>query len=225
MDRCRFASRILRASDCFGRSSLWRTSLVRVFVILGCALLVLGTRNGWAPPLGRTLVHQGSIVASDALLIDDFELDYSLFDRAGQLQRRGLATRVLVPVASGADAARPSPYAVPIVETMNKMAHLENVELIPYTEEEPISLNMAKELLPYLRQTQTRSVIVISPGFRSKRSYRVYDSVFRPAGIEVSCEPVLRKTTPQNWIKSWHGVQDFTLQFGKLWYYRLVVGI
>jgi hypothetical protein len=208
------------------RTQTWKTSwLLRLLLVGGCGFLLLGTKSCWVPVVGGSVVHKGPIVQSDALLLDNLDEDYSVYDKAGQLQRRSLAARVVIPVVAGRGSDSPSPYALPIVEVMSRMARLENAEFVTYGEEEPVSLNVAKQVLGHLQQTGTRSVLVISPGFRSERAYRVYDSVLGPAGIHVSCLPVFGKTTPDNWAESWHGIQDVALQFGKLWYYRLVVGI
>jgi hypothetical protein len=41
--------------------------------------------------------------------------------------------------------------------------------------------------------------------------------------VATHCQPVPGTRTPDNWFETWHGVQDVTLQFLKLQYYRWYV--
>jgi len=66
-------------------------------------------------------------------------------------------------------------------------------------------------------------VIVVSPGFRSRRSQLVYSRVFGEAGIATSCVPVFGARTPENWTQTWHGFEEVAEQFIKLQYYQLFV--
>jgi hypothetical protein len=47
--------------------------------------------------------------------------------------------------------------------------------------------------------------------------------VLKPAGIRVYCTPVFGQHTPENWMDSWHGIEEVTRQFLKLEFYRLYV--
>ena len=88
---------------------------------------------------------------------------------------------------------------------------------------EPISLNAALQIRDFLTTAQLRSVIVLTPGFRSQRSLLVYQAVLAPAGIKVYCVPVFGEKSAKNWMKTWHGIQDVTEQWLKLQYYRFYV--
>ena len=59
--------------------------------------------------------------------------------------------------------------------------------------------------------------------FRSRRSFLIYSTVFRDAGIVTSCVPVFGRTTTENWMRTWHGIQEVVEQYGKLQYYRFFV--
>jgi hypothetical protein len=51
----------------------------------------------------------------------------------------------------------------------------------------------------------------------------VYDTVLGSAGMQVRCEPVVGRTTPENWFETWHGIQGVLEQVIKLQYYRFYV--
>jgi hypothetical protein len=68
-----------------------------------------------------------------------------------------------------------------------------------------------------------KSVIVITRGFRSRRSLLVYRETLGQGGIEVRCAPVFGQASPEHWTQSWHGIQEVAEEFLKLQYYRFYV--
>jgi hypothetical protein len=97
------------------------------------------------------------------------------------------------------------------------------VETVPFTEVEPISLNVALNVRQFLTDHRIRSIAVVVPAFRSERSMLIYRAVLGPAGVATHCQPTIGTRTPDNWSETWHGVQDVALQFLKLQYYRWYV--
>ena len=160
---------------------------------------------------------------SDAILVENFDPDYLVFERATRLRRAGLATRVLVPISTDPGTSVPNHVALGTVEVMTKMARLGAIEVVPMREIEPISLNAARDVLRFMESNGIRSVIVVSPLFRSRRSALVYGATLGRAGITVRCEPVQGTRGVGTWTQSWHGVQGVAEQWLKLQYYRLYV--
>ena len=179
--------------------------------------------RGWTVALASSLVCNPHVARSDAILIDNFDPDYLLFERATQLRRAGLATRVLVPVSTGSDTSKPNPVALGTAELMASLARLGPFEIVPIRVIEPISLNAARDILHFIEQQRIRSVLVISPLFRSRRSALVYGATLGRAGITVRCEPVRGRRGVETWTESGHGIQDLAEQWLKLQYYRLYV--
>ena len=176
----------------------------------------------WTSALGNSLICSGETAPSDAILIENFDIDYLLFERARELRRRGLAPRVLVPVPVDANGSLNRVPAA-LTRMMGELARLESFEVVPVREVEPISMNAARDILDYLKVKGIRSVMVVTPLFRSKRSELVYDSVFGPAGIAVRCQPVEGTRDARSWTESWHGIQNVVEQWGKLQYYKFYV--
>lgn len=162
-------------------------------------------------------------VPSDALLLENFDPNYLVFEHAETLERRGLASWALVPVETSTDPQAPNAMSKDVAELMARRARVRSMRIIPIQHVEPISFNAALQILDYLRSQQIRSVIVVAPGFRSRRSQLVYGSVFGTAGIQVRCEPVFGRTTPEQWAGTWHGIQEVAQEFAKLQYYRVYV--
>jgi hypothetical protein len=170
-----------------------------------------------------SLVHRGAIQPSRAIVIENFDSDYLLFERASELLREGWAERVVVHAQEARGGGRAGAVSAGIVEVMARVARITEFEIVPIREIEPISLNAAFQVRDYLQREKIDSVIVVSPGFRSRRSYLVWTSVLEPAGIRVCLVPVFGGKTPGNWRETWHGWQEVSLQFLKLAYYRVAV--
>jgi hypothetical protein len=200
----------------------WTFRLGAAFLVAGALIL---TRGYWTLWIGRSLVCTEEIAPSDAIVVENFDSVYLVFEEAATLQRSGLAPRVLVPT----EASRDGPGSVSVVyegiaEVMARVAHLRNPEIIPVREDrEPISLNAVYQVRDFLIRERLRSVIVVAPAFRSRRSSLIYGAVLTPAGIQTHCVPVFGEHTLETWSRSWHGIEDVGLQFAKLQFYRFNV--
>jgi hypothetical protein len=207
----------------YRKESIRTTWKLRFSILILAFLLVWVTRGYWTVKIGQSLTCEEQIRPSDALLLENFDPDYLVFERASTLRRAGVASRVLVPVQAAQDLETPSNVSEGIANVMSTIAHIPTIEVIPIPEIEPISLNAAKHLRDVLIRKGVKSIVLVTPGFRSRRSYIVYNAVFTPAGIAVHCAPVFGPHSSDSWSKSWHGIQDVALQFLKLQYYRFYV--
>jgi uncharacterized SAM-binding protein YcdF (DUF218 family) len=178
----------------------------------------------WIRGVGHTLACEDQPRPSDAILVENFDPSYLVFERAGELQKDGLAPRIVVPTTAGSAPGGLNGVAAGFVDVLARAARVEVApEMVPIEEIEPISLNAAYQVRAALQKAGIRSVIVVAPGFRSRRSLLVYGTVFGAAGIETSCVPVFGQETPDNWRTTWHGIQLVVEQYGKLQYYRFYV--
>jgi hypothetical protein len=198
----------------------WKFRLgLLVFVVLA----VWFTRGWWTVTIAQSLVCEANVGPSDAILVENFDPDFRMFERAARLRKAGLAARVMVPVQSAADSSEPNPIAQGTVEVMGKFARLDAMDIVPIRTIEPISLNAAYDVLRFVEREHIRSVIVVSPLFRSRRSALVYGATLGRAGITVRCDPGQGVDRWNTWIQTWHGVQNVAEQWIKLQYYRLYV--
>jgi hypothetical protein len=201
---------------------------LRIYRWVGVAALlvcigILTTREHCLRWIGMSLVNEESIGTSDAILIDNVGPRYLLFERAQELQSRGLAEVVLVPVLKSDNADQPAIVSLGFINVMCRISRVRHTATFDVLEREPIDLNVAKRSAEQLQARGARSVIVITGGFGSRRAAEVYRHVLKPLGINVYIQPVFGLRTPDNWSESWHGFQEIGLQLGSLWYYRLAV--
>ncbi len=212
------------------RQFMWRRKEVvrttwrfRAVLGFGLAVITILAHSKVLTALGRSLVYSGPVAASDAIVLENYDPNYLVFEKARQLMERGLAPRVIIPCDTFGGPDPLNDVAEGFIEVMIRVSRLQGTEVVPVTAEEPYTLNTARAMSKYLEDQDIRSVIVVSPPFRSRRSYLVYESVLEPLGIELYCVPARGSRTPEDWWKSTHGIQDVALEFGKLWYYRLIV--
>ena len=207
----------------YRHETLRTTWLLRCVVVVSVCLLIAVTRNYWVRIIARSLMcPQESGATAEAVIVENFDTDYPLFEEAARFQHRG-TRRILIPVAASGDGTEPNLVSARIAELFANLARLRDAELIPVLESEPIVLNTAYRVRTFLDQQQIRSVALLSPAFRSRRSALVFKRVLGESGITVACVPVLRNTAPYSWVDTWHGIQVVTEQFIKLQYYRFYV--
>jgi len=190
--------------------------------VVVAALTLASTSRIWTSAIARSLVCAQDVAPSDLILIENYDPNYLLFERAAALQKDRIAPRALVPVqAWPQDSGTPNYISQTIAEVMARHARMAAWEILPISEVEPISVNAAFQIRQYLLRENVKSLIVVTSGFRSQRSSLIYRTVL--AGVQVRCDPVFGRVTPERWGNSWHGIQGVTEEFVKLLYYRFYV--
>jgi uncharacterized SAM-binding protein YcdF (DUF218 family) len=169
------------------------------------------------------LTCQEHLNPADAILIDNFDQKYLLFERAASLYNSHYSSRVLVPTSSSEDPEAAT-LEMAIADVMIRIARLKSAEIVPVRQQlEPISLNVAYQIRDYLSAQHIRSVLVVTSGFRARRTGLIYKAILGEAGVAAFCVPVFGTTTPDNWTHTWHGMQEVALEFLKLNYYRILL--
>ena len=201
-----------------------RTTWSFRLVVVACLfVLTWSTHQLWMPAVASALVCDQSAEVGDAILVDHFEMNYLLFERAAGLRANGVGPRVWVPVDMLKGSEEPNPVSTEIAEVMARLARLRQPELIHIRPLEPISLNAAYQIRAVLQKEKVRTVVVVTPAFRSRRSALVYSAVFGEADIATRCVPVFGQQTPDTWGETWHGILQVAEQHVKLLYYRVYV--
>jgi len=196
---------------------------LRLGLLALVAAVVWLPRGWWTVAVARSLVCEATSAPSDAILVENFDQDYLVYERASSLRRARLAGRVIVPIPADPNTLAPNDVALGTAEVMAKISRLGPFDVIPVREVEPVSLNVARDVLRFVQQEKIRSVIVVAPLFRSRRSALVYGATLGAAGVTVTCQPTRSQYHVDTWTRSWHGIQDVVQQWIKLQYYRLYV--
>jgi hypothetical protein len=199
------------------------TWTLRLGLLVVVALTISLSERWWAARIGRSLVCEQHRERSDALLVENFDTEYFLFEQARALRADGVSKRVLIPVRIDATTGRPDEVAEAVTDVIARIAHLGSYETVPVRESEPVALNVARDVLTFARREHIASLTVVAPVFRSRRSALVYQAVFDSADIAVRCVAARGPHSPVDWTSSWHGVQNVFEQTVKLAYYRAYV--
>jgi hypothetical protein len=200
--------------------STWK---LRLGVIVVLIVATLATRGVWTEWLAQSLVCARDLTPSDLILIENFDPTYVLFERAAALEEAGLAPRAVVPVQAAPTPDGANGISRGIAEVMARGARLRAWDIVPILEVEPYSMNAALQIREYLIRERVTSVILVTSGFRSRRSLLIYRTVLSDRDVQVRCEPVFGRTNPQHWTQMSHGIEEIAQQFFKLQYYRFYV--
>jgi hypothetical protein len=207
----------------YTKESVKTTWKLRAAILVVVVIAGVLTHGFWASQIGGSLVCAEDLAPSDAILVENFDPTYLVFERAAALERAGIARRILVPVQSSGVPGVANAFSGGLAELMARRARLQNWELIPISGIEPISLNAAAQIRDHLAADPIKSLIVVTPGFRSRRSSLVYRAVLGGAGMHVRCVPVFGTGNRDRWTDTWHGIEVVGEQFVKLQYYRFYV--
>ena len=104
-------------------SDLWRLVVVAAWL----------THGWWTVAVARSLVCDANAAPSDAILVENFDTDYLVFERAAELRRAGLAPRVLIPVLADSRTSEPNDVAMGTAQVMARIARLGSGRLRPDT--------------------------------------------------------------------------------------------
>jgi len=204
----------------YTRQCVKTTWKLRLGVLVVAALTLASTSRIWTSAMARSLVCAQDVAPSDLILIENLDPNYLLFERAAALQKDRIAPRALVPVQAWQDSGAPNYISQAIAEVMARHARIDAWEMLPISEVEPISVNAAFQIRQYLLRENVKSLIVVTGGFRSQRSSLIYRTVLAGRGVQVRCDPVFGRATPERWGNTWHGIQSVAEEFVKLQYYR-----
>src|SRR6266849_6533424 len=88
----------------YRKESLKTTWKFRLALVGGLSVLVFLTRGSWIPGIAGSLICAEHIRTADAILVENFDVDYLPFERAAALQQEGVSSRILVPVMASPES-------------------------------------------------------------------------------------------------------------------------
>ena len=125
----------------FRKAEVWKTTWkfrLLIIILLGACFFL--TRGFISEKLAESLVYQGTVSKSDAVIIENFDSNYLLFEETAKLVKAGQVGRVYVPVPFNRDRTGPNRVDQEFAEVMCRLSRIEGgCELIPFAEIEPDS--------------------------------------------------------------------------------------
>src|SRR5688572_14533825 len=114
----------------------WKLRIGLFALLAGTAWV---TSGWWTVSIARSLECDANATPSDAILAENFDTDYLVLERAGELRRMGLASRILVPVKFHQQTLKLSDVALVTTTVVAQIARAGDIEIVPLREIEPIS--------------------------------------------------------------------------------------
>src|SRR5215510_3940239 len=158
----------------YTRQCVKTTWKLRLGVLVVAILTLASTSRIWTTAIARSLVCAQDVAPSDLILIENFDPNYLLFERAAALQKDRIAPRALVPVQARQDSGVPNYISQAIAEVMARHARMDVWEMLPISEVEPISVNAAFQIRQYLLRENVNSLNLVLHSFPTRRSSLIY---------------------------------------------------
>jgi hypothetical protein len=107
------------------RRESWKTTWkFRLLLLALAAVVLIGGRGFWAKQVAQSLICSAQTPPSDALLVENFDPDYRVFEQAEELKRMGVAPRVFIPAETDEETESTS-VELGTIELFARIAHLQ----------------------------------------------------------------------------------------------------
>lgn len=163
----------------------------------------------------RHLIVQDAIKPSDIILVLGGDDNGERVDEAVKLYKNGYAKKILM--SSG-----PLAWKLTGAEWMKKQALAEGVpaRAILLEDRSLSTIDNAKLSLPILEKEKVKTVILVTSPTHTRRSKKVFDRIFKPAGIQVSYRPAQRNSFKlDGWWKRHEDTQLVVWEYVSLMFY------
>ena len=166
------------------RITTWKTTWkLRLLLFLLLGIIFFLFKGFFLEQMAASLVCVPGSTSVDAVIIENFDPNYLLFEAVSTLKREGLEAAVYVPVKFNRDRSGANLVSEGTARLLASLSRVGEYELIMIDEKEPIRLNAARQVREYLSGKGYRSVLLVSSGFCSRRSLMVYRRVFNESGM------------------------------------------
>src|SRR5262245_59598829 len=122
----------------YTKQSTRTTWKVRSGTLIVLIVIAMTTRGVWTTWIGRSLVCTDTPRPSDIMLLENFDPNYLVFERAAELKKAGFASRTIVPVEASGEPTVANAIPQGVAEIMARQARIGVLETIPILPTEPI---------------------------------------------------------------------------------------
>ncbi len=200
---------------------IWKGICVFLFLII---ILIFIFRVTILMRAGQFMAPEGNYIADVAILEGTEFIDRSMVRSGMNLLLSGKVKRIIVVLHRIAPSDRPfafnEDYPHLVKKEMETLGLKERDFTIIVTHiHEPITLTAARGALEAISKEGVRSVILLSPGFHTRRSYLIYQYLSNPFQIKIFPSACFKSYQLDHWWSQENGWRDFITEFLKLVYY------
>lgn len=211
------------------KTSKWMWGAIGLAGIL--LLLASGSCDTFLLEAGRFMapVDDRMEGAADIVVLEGIDhIERDIVARVAGMVSSGKARRMVVVLTRKEPGDVPStdleaPHSV-VQEALDRLGLDEKASRVIVTSfRHPVTLTSAREAMEVLAGEGIRSAILVSPGFHTRRSYLVYQSIGEPLHIRIFPHASFdgHNHGLDRWWTQYHGVHDFVEQGLKLAYYMV----
>lgn len=118
--------------------------------------------------------------------------------------------------------ALPAPYPLLVKRELERLGLKRDQFLIIISPvSHPVTLTEARFVLAELSRSNVRSAILVSEGFHTRRSLRVYEQEGKKRNIRIIPHPYFSHYSREQWWLNTEGMRAFVTEYLKLGYYYL----
>ena len=196
----------------------WKFKGLLVLLIL---LLILMLRNPILYSLGSFLVYDsGEISKADIVILEEDVNSKEGVKYCLDLYNKGLCKEIwAVKIVDTSMIYTDEQYLQFINSVIDSGGYKVKIKYFIFDVEHPVTLNKSLQIQDSMKTRNYTSAILVTNAFHSKRSYKVYNKLFRPNGITIHSKVYYSKVRLKDWYTNSYGLRYVFPEYIKYVYY------
>jgi len=196
----------------------WKFKGLLVLLIL---LLILMLRNPILYSLGSFLVYDsGEISKADIVILEEDVNSKEGVKYCLDLYNKGLCKEIwAVKIVDTSMIYTDEQYLQFINSVIDSGGYKVKIKYFIFDVEHPVTLNKSLQIQDSMKTRNYTSAILVTNAFHSKRSYKVYNKLFRPNGITIHSKVYYSKVRLEDWYTNSYGLRYVFPEYIKYVYY------
>jgi hypothetical protein len=193
----------------------------KVILLLFFFLLIFIFHNSLLHCVGSYLVFDsGEISKADIVLFEEDINSKEGLKYCLELYSKGLCKEIwAVKIADTSMIYSDEDYLNFINSIIDSIGYKVKLKYFIFDVEHPVTLNKSLQILDSIKSKNYLNVILVTNAFHSKRSYKVYEKIFRNNGITIQSKVYYTKANLDDWYKKSDGLRYVFPEYIKYVYY------
>ncbi len=200
------------------RRLTWR---FKGLILLVSILLVILLRNPLLYSFGKFLVYDsGEVSKADIVILEEDLNSKEGLNYCLDLYSKGFCREIwAVKIVDTSMIFTDEQYLNFINSVIDSAGYNVKLKYFIFDVEHPVTLNKSLQILDSMKAKNYNSVILVTNAFHSKRSFKVYDKIFKPNGITLQSKVYYTKAKLDEWYTNSYGLRYVLPEYIKYVYY------
>jgi len=192
-------------------------------ILLSLILLIILLRNPILYSIGSYLVYDsGEVTKADIVMLEEDLNSKEGVKYCLDLYNKGLCKEIwAIKIVDTSMIYSDEEYLKFINSVIDSSGYKVKIKYFIFDVEHPVTLNKSLQILDSMKIKNYSSVILVTNAFHSKRSYKVYNNIFRSNGITIQSKVYYTKVKLEDWYKNSYGLRYVLPEYIKYVYYSL----